>query len=168
MSRFDFELDHTIMNDNRIRRLGNYLTAAAVTLSLVFVGLEIRNNTIAARGATMQAISDTSSSMMTQVSLDADFAAILVRVFDGEIRSDFSPVENQQLNMNFVGFVRNLENTYLRHREGLVPDAVFESYGWNDNLPRTKYFAEFWADNAGEVVGPDFKQFFESRVQIGP
>ncbi len=77
-------------------------------------------------------------------------------------------MENQQLNMNFVGFVRNLENTYLQHREGLVPDAVFESYGWNDSLPRTKYFAEFWADNADEVVGPDFKQFFESRVQIGP
>ena len=70
--------------------------------------------------------------------------------------------------MNFVGFVRNLENTYLQHREGLVPDAVFESYGWNDNLPRTKYFADFWANNADAVVSPDFKQYFESRVQIGP
>ena len=168
MSRFDSELEDTIMNDNRIRRLGIYFSAAAVTLSLVFVGLEVRNNTIAARGATMQAISDTSTSAMLQMSLDADFAEIAIRVFDGDIRSDFSPVENQQLNMNFVGYVRNLENTFLQHREGLVPDAVFESYGWNDNLPQTKYFAEFWANNADAVVSPDFKQFFESRMQIGP
>ena len=130
-------------NENRNPRLGNYLSAAAVAVSLVFVGLEVRNNTIAVRGATMQAISDTSS-------------------------SDFSPVENQQLNMSLVGFVRNLENTYLQHREGLVPNAVFESYGWNDNISRTRYFEEFWTDNADAVVGPEFKHFFESQAQIGP
>ncbi len=162
------ESDHTVMKDNRMRRFGNYLSAAAVTLSLVFVGLEIRNNTIAARGATMQAISDVSSTMMVQISLDEDFAAILVRVFNGAVASDFSPVENQQLNMNLVGYVRNLENTFLQHREGLVPDAVFESYGWNDNVAQTKYFAEFWEHNADAIVSSEFKIFFESRMQIGP
>ena len=148
--------------------MGPYLSAAAIALSLVFVGLEVRNNTIAARGTTMQAISDNSSSMMMQMGLDDDFAAILVRVFDGGVASDFSPVENQQLNMNLVGYVRNLENTYLQHREGLVPDAVFESYGWHDNIARTRYFAEFWVNNAEAVVSSEFQQFFESRMQIGP
>ena len=42
-------------------RATQVMSALAVTLSLVFVGLEVRQNTSAMRGATMQAISDARS-----------------------------------------------------------------------------------------------------------
>ena len=38
VSRFEIELDHMIMNDNRIPRLGNYLSAAALIKLLVVAG----------------------------------------------------------------------------------------------------------------------------------
>jgi hypothetical protein len=156
------------MADNQKVRIAPLLSALAVTTSLVFVGVEVRNNTIAARGATMQAISDASSTFMADMALEADFGILLARMFEGATSSEFTPGENQQLLMNLIAFVRMLENTYLQHREGLVPDAVFESYGWNDLVTHTPYFAEFWAASADGSVSPDFQQFFESRVQIGP
>ena len=156
------------MADNQKVRIAPLLSALAVTTSLVFVGVEVRNNTIAARGATRQAISDASSTFMADMALEADFAILAARMFEGGTSSEFTRGENQQLTMNLTAFVRMLENTYLQHREGLVPDAVFESYGWNDLVTRTAYFAEFWAASAEGSVSPDFQQFFESRVQIGP
>ena len=102
------------------------------------------------------------------MALDHDFSALVSRIFQGATASDFTPTENQQLTVNLVGFVRLLENTYLQEREGLVSDAVYESYGWNDAVLRLPYFAEFWALNADGVVSPEFRRFFESRVKIGP
>jgi len=96
-----------------VQRSGAYLSAAAVVLSLIFVGLEVRNNTVAARGATMQAISDASTTFFLTISLDKDFAELVVRIFDGETKADFSPIENQQLVQNIGAFMRGLENTYL-------------------------------------------------------
>ena len=143
-------------------------SATAVVLSLVFVGLQVRQNTIAVRGATMQAISDASSAFMADMALDEEFAAIAARVTAGATWADFTPAENQQLVFNLFAFLRMLENTYLQHREGLVPDAVFESYGWNDGIIRTRYFADFWERGSGNVVSPGFREFFEARVHIGP
>jgi hypothetical protein len=140
----------------------------ALLLSLAFVGMEIRQNTAAVRGATMQAISDASSSYMLDSSLDERISAINVRVIQGAKYADLTPVENMQLNQYLTAFVRMLENTYLQHREDLVPDAVFESYGWNDGVTRTAYFAEYWENNAEGSVSPDFQEFFESRVQMRP
>jgi hypothetical protein len=149
-----------------MQKLGTYLSAAAVALSLVFVGLEVRNNTIAARSAAMQAISDANSSVLTLISLDERMAGLLVRVFAGETTDSFSPIERQQLNMNIHAYLLGLENTYLQHREGLLPDAIFESYGWNDNLSGTPYFAEFWRESKGTIVSSEFEKFLESRMQI--
>ena len=144
------------------------VSAAAVVLSLVFVGLEVRQNTTAVRGATMQAISDATSSYNLEMSLDEEFAGLAARVTDGATQEDFTSAENQQLILSLFAFVGMLENTYLQHREGLVPDAVFESYGWNDGVIRTPYFARFWETVAANVVSPEFRKFFESRVHIGP
>ena len=116
----------------------------------------------------MQAISDASSAFMASMALDEQFAAIVVQVNRGATYADLTPVEAQQMAMDMFAFLRMLENTYLQHREGLVPDAVFESYGWNDGIIRTPYFAEFWETGAHRVVSPEFREFFESRVQIGP
>ena len=156
------------MASNERQRLGPLLSAIAVTTSLVFVGLEVRNNTAAVRGATMQSISDASSAYMFDMALDYDFSALVSRIFQGATASEFTPTENQQLIVNLVGYVRLLENTYLQEREGLVSDAVYESYGWNDAVLRVPYFAEFWAASAAGVVSPEFRRFFESRVKIGP
>lgn len=156
------------MNNDAARKFGSYLSAAAVVLSLVFVGLEIRNNTIAMRGITMQAISDSSVSFFLSMSLDREFNELVVRVFDGEATDQFSSVETSQLRQNLTAFIRGLENTYLQQREGLVPDAVFESYGWNDAITRTVFFEEYWNNSVVGAVSPEFREFFESRVQIGP
>lgn len=149
-------------------RLASVLSAVAVVLSLVFVGYEIRQNTAMMRGATMQSISDAYMGYVTSIGLDAELAELFRRFHRGEVSADFTPTENTRLILFFNAFVQILENSYLQHREGLVPDAVFEGYGWGWGMIQTERFREYWENSSGIVVGSEFAEFFENRVQIGP
>ena len=149
-------------------RLTSTLSAAAVVMSLAFVGFELRQNTAMMRGATMQSISDTYVEYVTAIGADPELAELFRRFHAGEVTADFTLTENTRIITFFNAFVQMLENSYLQHREGLVPDAVFEGYGWRWGMLQTARFAEYWENSSGMVVRSEFAAFFESQVQIGP
>lgn len=164
---------------SRVARSAPILSAAAVVPGLVFVGFELRQNTAMMRGGTLQAVSGSLVEWQTAIALDPGAADLLFRIHRGETREQFTGTENVQVFMIFAAFVQILENTYLQHREGLVPEAVFESYGWGYGTTQTRRFQEFWEIDVGrvvrddgiarpDIVGRDFAVFFEGRVQIGP
>jgi len=153
---------------DRQGRLTSLLSAAAVVLGLVFVGYELRQNTAMMRGETMQSISDTYVGYVTSIGLDPELAELFRRFHNGDTTEDFTPTENTRIIVFFNAFVQMLENSYLQHREGLVPDAIFESYGWRWGMIQTPRFEEYWTQSSQLVVGSEFAEFFENRVQIGP
>ena len=51
--------------------------------SLAFVGVEIRQNTSAVRGATNQAISDQVGELMLTIATDDNLARLVKRLYDG-------------------------------------------------------------------------------------
>ena len=144
------------------------LAAVGVIGSMVFVGLEIRQNTAAARGATLQAISDTYTDFIHTNSLDPDYREVERLVFEGAIMDKLTAEQNHLIGTNVIAWVGMLENTFVQNRLGLVSDHVFEGYGWNRRFHQTPYFKEWWEARAELWVSADFKSYFESRVQIGP
>ncbi len=150
-------------------RVSSILSAAAVVLSLAFVGYELRQNTAMMRGATMQSMSDTYVNVVSTAAQDPKVAELFRRIQEGgETTADLAEDENTQISMYINAFVQMLENSYLQHREGLVSDVVFESYGWRWGLIQTPRFREWWDDSSRRVVSSEFATFFEERVQIGP
>lgn len=148
--------------------LAQAVSALAVVLGLVFVGYELRQNTRMMRGSTMQAISDKYVDYVTGM-VDPARADLLRRIHLNETTEDFSSVENTQITIMFNAFVQMLENSYLQHREGMVSDAVFESYGWTWGMLQTARFEEYWRNRSSpHVASPEFVEFFEAQVQIGP
>ena len=144
------------------------LAAVGVIGSLMFVGFEIRQNTAAVRGATLQAISDAYTSFVHTNSLDPEFREVERLVFLGATMDELTAEQNHLIGTNVIAWVGLLENTFVQHRLGLVPDDVFEGYGWNRRFHQTPYFKEWWEARADLWVSADFKSHFESRVQIGP
>jgi hypothetical protein len=153
---------------DNVRKLGPVLSAAAVVLSLGFVGLELRQNTAMVRGATMQSIANAQLEFLTSIGTDPVASELLNRVHTNASSESFDETENMQLDVLFSAYIQSLENSYLQHHEGLVSDIVFESYGWRYAFVRTTRFEEYWNVVAKHVVSPDFAAFFESRVTIGP
>lgn len=144
------------------------LSASAVVLGLVFVGYELRQNTAMMRGSTMQAISDKYVDYVTAL-VDSVPADLMRRVHNGETTERFTPLENTQITVLFNAFVQMLENSFLQHREGLVSEAVFDSYGWTWGMIQTARFEEYWRNRSSpHVASPDFVEFMELRLQIGP
>lgn len=156
-------------NRSRLARaVAEAIAAVAVVLSLVFVGLELRQNTAAVRGATFQALSDASADDLYGVAQSSDMAALLRRVYVENAGADaFSESENMQLYFYHMAFARRLENSYLQYVAGVVDDRVFESYGWNDALLTRRHFREFWNRQGGRAgVSTAFREFFEGRIDI--
>ena len=148
--------------------IAQVISASAVVLGLVFVGYELRQNTAMMRGSTMQAISDKYVDYVTAL-VDSVPADMMNRVHSGETSENFTPLENTQISILFNAFVQMLENSFFQYREGLVSEAVFDSYGWRWGMIQTARFEEYWRNRSNpHVANPDFVEFFEARVQIGP
>ena len=69
----------------------------SVIASLIFVGMEIRQNTTAVRGATNQAISDQATELYLAMATDRNLARLTVKLYDGALREDFDPIDDMQL-----------------------------------------------------------------------
>ena len=136
-----------------------------VVASLVFVGLEIRQNTSVARGQTRQELEAMNQAWLYQITADSNYSDLWYRAWiaGGEV----APDEEYRATMMIVQFMRRLENIYFQHAEGLVDDSALRSYGLQDigmffALDR---FQTWWVDRSRrEAFHPDFVEFVEAQV----
>ena len=153
--------------------LGQMVTILAnlgVILGIVFLALELQQNTASIRGATYQSMSDTAVNQFQGVAEDTELAVALVRTFMGVRRSDLSLEEWAKLIYFYLAFIHQLENSFNQHQAGLVDDSVFSSYGWNTAIPNTPAFREYWFDFGRGVntSSEEFIRFFEERFDLEP
>ena len=151
-------------------KIGETVAAAGVIGSLIFVGLEIRQNTAATEGATLQAISDMHTALLLEGGEDKEFMELVTRVLvRGDAASDFEPAETLRLNRYYIAFLSHLENTYRQHLAGIVSEEVFESYGWRNLLWITPHFRAMSDAMLRVAVSPEFAEFFlERTAELGP
>lgn len=150
------------------KTIGEIIAAVGVIGSMLFVGVQIRQNTASVRGATLQAIADAYTGFIQTNSLDPTYREVERLVFLGATPKDLTDDQNQLVGTNLIAWIGMLENTYVQNQLGLVSADVFEGYGWKRTLHHTPYFADWWRRRASLWVSPGFKRFFEARVQIGP
>ena len=144
---------------NRIS-VKEFVTATGVILSLIFVGLEIRQNTLAVHSSTLQALSDSHRDLILGSLLNEDHSALISRTFQGETSETFTDHENTRLLGYYIVFVSHLQNTYMQREAGVIDDQVFEAFGWNAASIRTPHFEE-WSEQVLAVgATPAFAEFF--------
>jgi hypothetical protein len=164
------------------RRRGSWLealSAAAVVASLIFVGLEIRQNTAAQRSQTRQAISDASADFLLRLSEDGALLAAWHGIWDAgggdDVWRGVDSVEHRSLtHMDTVraetamlALVRRLENVYLQHEEGVFNRSVLDDYSFNSPLFRTSQFEWWWKTSSfREILNPDFVLEFEDANEL--
>ena len=88
--------------------------------SLLFVGVEIRQNTAAVRGATQQDISYQISEMY-KIGVENDkIASIMTRSYQGLKKSDLTDTEFLQFWLFSMLGYRRVENIYLQYKLSLI------------------------------------------------
>ena len=134
--------------------------------SLIFVGLEIRQNTQVARAEAYRGIEQSISAWTLATVEDAEVAAALRRVtFEGARRDELTDTEKWQVGAMYDVPLRILESIYRQVGEGILPESALDYYGETSYVYTAPYMRDLWP-----VIKPnyhaDFAEYFEQRFQI--
>ena len=127
------------------------LGVLGVIASMIFVGIEIRQNTNAVHGATLQAVSQQSLDLVMAGLDNPELRSAFTAAFSGRL----SP-EQRNLMVWFVSAkLRADENRFRQIELGILSESTFLQLS-NHAVYRTPYFAEYWAQSSN-IYAADFQ-----------
>jgi len=129
--------------------------------SLVFVALEIRQNTDAVRSSTIQAIAELSYNSTIAVVNNADLRAARIACESSELTAD----QIAQLDAWYSALMRIQQNRLLQANLGVLDLEDAMQIGGRANAYRQPYFANYWA-RRGSNYPPEFQEYIEKYVLI--
>lgn len=145
------------MKNRTVIEIGGLLSVIG---SLIFVGVEINQNTAAVRGATQQAISEQVMEMYKLMAEEPELAALLGRAFtENPGIDDFALFEQVQLEGFFMMGIRRIENIFLQYKNGFVNEDAFDRVGMGSY--QLEFTRELWENNKSHF-DPEFVTFFEN------
>ena len=157
---FQYETPLGQIKENKMknRKYFEIIGLLSVIGSLVFVGLEINQNTAAVRGATQQDISYQISEMY-KIGVENDkIASIMSRSYQGLKKSELTDIEFLQFWLFSMLGYRRVENIYLQYKNGFLTEEAFDRIGMS--FYRTPIQLEIWKERK-EDFDPEFAEFFE-------
>lgn len=130
-------------------RAGRILAAFGVIGSLVFVGLELRQNTDALRAQTRQGLADRNAEVIYAVAENPELARAWTLMWqrDSLAGQALTMADSAQARWAMWGMLRFVEHAFLQVDEGLLPESALDGYGFRGNSNfMTRQFKPFWRD----------------------
>ena len=154
-----------VLSSEALREIAGFVAVAA---SLLFVGLEIRQNTVASRAAAYQEIGFNISEMYRELSLDSDLTGLLQASSDTSGYRELTPIGRAQVRSHIVGVLRMWETVRLQVDEGLLDESALAKLGFSVN-PRIywPYFIDAEWDAIRSHMSEEFGQYLEATYGLG-
>ncbi|MEO8742129.1 MAG: hypothetical protein ABI365_02960 [Lysobacteraceae bacterium] len=114
------------MNLENISRISEIISSVAVVVSLVYVGLQVRQNTRALRATTYNAVTANSIAILTSMDTHPEYSEFLVRVQSGYDAA--TPAEKLRFHMCLLSAFRHWDNLLYQFRNGMLEREMWESY----------------------------------------
>ena len=150
------------MNWEAIGAIGEVVGAVAVIATLIYLALQIRQNTAALRSTATQAAHDQAGNLYNILCSDSDMASIYRRgaLAPEELTDD----ELAKLNA-FLSLAQfYLQNWYMQTRDQYIDDTLISSWSTiTAGLSTTPGFKQFW-DQRRYVYSPVFREWLETEV----
>lgn len=140
---------------------------AAIVVSLIFVGLEVRQSAAATRGATQQALVDAAREASLTLAVDESAAELTMRFLSASDWSDLSELERFRAVLNFTIMMRVYESAYYQWGEGNLAAEIW--IGWEASIRGVAPMpgvALFWSDRQFYFNEP-FRNYFEKQMTLG-
>ena len=127
--------------------------------SLLFVGVEISQNTQAVRGATHQAVSDQASELYLEIASDERLSRLAYKMLVENIkRNELNKTDQMSLDfIQLMGF-RRVENIFLQYKNGILSEDAIDRIGMDSY--RKAFSRESW-EMFKTGFDPHFVIFFE-------
>ena len=145
------------MSNVRWKDLVEIIGTVSIIATLVFVGLEIRQNTNAVRSAAVQDISRWSYDATILLVENTD----LLEARYTPCVSDLSEEQYIRMRAWYAALLRVQLNRYYQIRLGIIDEQMAASIGGKGAAYRHPFFAEIWP-----VLKVDFDKGFQDYVEI--
>ena len=120
-----------------------FIGLIGVISSLVFVGVEIRQNTAAIKGATHQTVSEQINELTLTIASDERLSKIVSSMYSGSKgREDMTPEDQLSLDFLLLTGFRRVENIFLQYEDGILDKRAFERIGMDSY--KTKFALQTW------------------------
>ena len=128
--------------------------------SLVFVGVEVRQNTAEIRGSTHQSVSEQVNELYLTIAEDERLSKLVSEMMENSnLRKNLNPSDQISLDFVVLTGLRRIENIYLQYLDGILSDSAFDRIGMS--FYRIQYAKETWEKYKGGFDS-DFVTFFEA------
>ncbi len=129
--------------------------------SLIFVGIEIRQNSLSIRGATYQSIAEQVTKLYMDVAADERLSELVSQMLPNDndtLRNQLNAADRLSLDFIVLTGLRRIENIYLQQSDGILSNQAFERIGLE--FYQTKYSRETW-ERYKAGFDSSFIKFFE-------
>lgn len=153
------------MSWEAIGAVGEILGALAVLVSLLYLAVQIRQNTASIKSSTFQNAITSISHVSLNIGTDPDSAGIMHKAFTGDT-ADLTEQERFRVGLLFTAMFRNYENFWFQYRSGVMEEHVWEGVR-NAMLGyyRTPSVTAWWAERSS-IFSTEFVEFLAE--QDGP
>ena len=134
------------MNWEAISAIAEVIGVIAVVVSLVYLSVQIRQNTKMAKAATRQAIAESTEKLGDDLINNSDMAEIFVKHMSG---GELNSVENLRLQARCYRDLQHWENIHYQFNEGLVSQDQWLGFRKNlATLLAIDAYREYWEHEA--------------------
>ncbi|HEX4881328.1 MAG TPA: hypothetical protein VFV18_03175 [Porticoccaceae bacterium] len=137
------------------------VSALALIVSLLFVGIQIRQNTLSTQTARHQSIVQAISDWSREVALNNDIANLMVRGSANFEQLD--PVQRLQFALLHVALFRNYENIFYQHAQGAIDDHVWEGWAYRMRATFVLPGVRAWWTPQRDSYSDAFRDFLEAN-----
>ena len=150
------------MSWDALGAISEFVGAIAVVVTLVYLAIQVRQNTSALKSTATQGAHDQTAALYDLVSGDASLADLFVR---GLISPDeLTSIETARFFSLSMAFMFRFQNWYLQTRSGLIEKELLES--WSRvlrQLSGAPGFQRFWQQRA-HIFADEFVRHLEQGV----
>ena len=147
------------MNLQSLGNIGEFIGGLAVIASLIYLALQIRQNTKSVRIQVEQAIKRDLVDLRRSVIENPEVADLLSKAISNF--DSLSPAERIRMNMACANLIEHHQQLFFLRNEGLV-----HWEGWEDPLRgylELEPFRQWWSSGR-EILRPEFVEYVERHI----
>lgn len=142
------------------KELTETLGVLGVIGSLIFVALEIRQNTNAVRSSAIQAISEQSFEISMRVAESTELRAIQRAADSGD---ELTADQRDQLFALYSALMRIQQNRFQQLQLGVLDEETLFQVGGRGRGYRSPFFREYWAERES-TYPTEFQEFVKQEI----
>jgi hypothetical protein len=140
----------------------NTLANAGVIAGIIFLGLEIRQNTETQQLSAAQQVLGLGYSNLVTLAADPRYNEILLAVNTGR---ELTPFEKNQAYQYTTAILTALWQGHFQYENGFLDQEIFDAFERRAaRITRAPFFAEYWEQNRS-FFGESFQDFLDGVIE---